>query len=271
MNILAVGDRIDFDFEITGIHSKFANAINFYTDKGMIFVVSKKVGAGPNSIVFDVEKFDDFDKERLFDLNYVKGFVIYDSTFKPLHKNIDIILENLGYIKEYLLKYSSPLSASFILDETRKFFFKGGFNGALIEKLEKYFNRLLEFDFESIDFLKGLGYGLTPQGDDLIEGFLASLYVYEKLFSLNFLEAREVIYRKAQTDNEISNTFLFYTSRGYFYERFKNVLNSVFTGVNIEDSVIRMLSFGETSGADILTGFVKGFEKLLEGGNKLWQ
>jgi hypothetical protein len=32
-----------------------------------------------------------------------------------------------------------------------------------------------------------------------------------------------------------------------------------------------MLSFGETSGADILTGFIKGLEKLLEGGNELWQ
>jgi hypothetical protein len=58
---------------------------------------------------------------------------------------------------------------------------------------------------------------------------------------------------------------------GLFYERFKDVLKALFTGFNLEESILKMLSFGETSGADILTGFIKGLEKLLEGGNELWQ
>ncbi|BAL80840.1 oxamate carbamoyltransferase subunit AllH family protein [Caldisericum exile] len=271
MKVISVGDKIDLEFKILGIHSSFAHAINLYTDSGLVFLVSEDIGAGPNSVVVQSDTIEEIFINELKEALLHHSPVIYDSTFSLPHKDIDFILKNIVKVKNILKQYSQPLSSAFLIDPSRKIYFKGSFNLNLVDKLENYFNRLINFDFSSIHILKGLGYGFTPQGDDLIEGFLSAMYLYERLFEIDLSEIRNTIFILAQTQNEVSNTFLYFTSLGFFYERFKNVLLSLFTGQNLEQSVLKMLSFGETSGADILTGFVKGFEKLLEGGKKLWQ
>jgi hypothetical protein len=53
MKVISVGDKIDLKLKVLGIHSHFNHAINIYTDKGLVFIVSKDVGSGPNSIVLD--------------------------------------------------------------------------------------------------------------------------------------------------------------------------------------------------------------------------
>jgi len=270
MKVISVGDKIELELKVLGVHSYFDHAINLYTDKGLIFIVSRDVGSGPNSIVVDEINLNNFSlvDTSIFDYS---NYSIYNSNFEPLHKNTSVLFNNVEVLKVYLVKYAHPLSSAFLLDSSRKSNFTGLFNSNLANQLEENFARLLEFELDSIDSLKGLGYGFTPQGDDLIEGFVAAIYVYEKLLDLNLLSLRESIYNRALTENKVANTFLYFTSLGLFYERFKNVLEALFTGLNLEESLLKMLSFGETSGADILTGFIKGIEKLLEGGNELWQ
>ncbi|MFU2157548.1 MULTISPECIES: DUF2877 domain-containing protein [Caldisericum] len=271
MKVISVGDKIDLRIEILGVHSSFARAVNLYTNSGIVFLVSKDVGGGPNSIVLQSDLVMNFSLGELREaLSKDKPF-IYDSSFSLPHKDVDLIVRNVEKVKNLLIQHSHPLSSAFIINPSRKVFFEGKFNLNLANELEENFNRLINFDFNSILLLKGLGYGFTPQGDDLIEGFLAALYVYEKLFEIDLSQIRNYIRILAKTQNEVSNTFLNFTSQGFFYERFKNVLESIFTGRNLEIHVLKMLSFGETSGSDILTGFIKGFGKLLEGGNQLWQ
>ncbi|MCI4463594.1 MAG: DUF2877 domain-containing protein [Caldisericum sp.] len=270
MKVISVGDKIDLKLKVLGIHSHFNHAINIYTDKGLVFIVSKDVGSGPNSIVLDENNLNKFTLDDISRFDY-SFYSIYNSSFELFHKDLEVLVNNLKTLKDYLFNYAHPLSAVFLLDSSRKSNFVSLFSLNLANQLEESFNRLLNFDLNAIDSLKGLGYGLTPQGDDLIEGFLAAIYVYEKLLDLNLSSLRKTIYDKALTKNKVANTFLYFTSLGLFYERFKDVLKALFTGFNLEESILKMLSFGETSGADILTGFIKGFEKLLEGGNELWQ
>jgi len=73
--------------------------------------------------------------------------------------------------KNILIDKAPPLSAAFLIDKSRKSNFRTVFEKTLANSLENAFLRLLNLDLSSIDSLKGVGFGLTPQGDDLIDGF----------------------------------------------------------------------------------------------------
>ena len=113
--------------------------------------------------------------------------------------------------------------------------------------------------------MKGSGTGLTPSGDDFITGLLAALYIYENITGISSLKKRQKIYEIAKGENYISNTFLYYAAKGFFFERFKNFVISLFLLDEKEISINTklVLSIGNTSGADIITGFLMTLNKLL--------
>lgn len=274
MKIHSIGDMVDISFLNWGfnIHSSFKEVVNLETQYGIVSFVLKSVGGGPNNIVVDVfdENFKNFvaKKELNFDLSNVP---IYDSTFYLCRVDKVFLIDNIKKLEDIVIDESNPKSAAFLLDEKRLENFKTPLEINLVRKIQMGFQKLLNFDISAVETLKGLGYGLTPQGDDLIDGFLASLFFYESCFNVSTNAIRKEIYKTALTNNKLSNTFLYYTSQGLFYERFKNVLLSLVSGENIEPVAKTMLAFGETSGADILTGFLKGIKILLEGGRALCQ
>lgn len=268
MKVFSVGDKLEKKFNIKGVHSCFEHAVNIITDIGLVSIVSKEIGGGPNNIV--VEEIDTFNDLNSFDtlIEQIFDAPVYVSTLDFLPITSDLLSHNLKVLKNILIEEAPPLSAVFLVDKKRKNNFETIFEKTLAESLEKAFHRLLSFDLNSLYSLKGIGFGLTPQGDDLIDGFLAAIYLYERLSAVNTESLRSLIFESSKTSNLISTTFLYFTAHGFFYERFKNVILSVISGNGIEKSVNSMLSFGETSGADILTGFEMGLEVLMEGGMK---
>lgn len=274
MKIFSIGDMVNISFLdwSFSIHSVFKEVINLETQYGIVSFVLKSIGGGPNNIVVDslYENFDSFvfKKEIKFDLSNVP---MYDSTFHFCNADKIYLMNNIYKLEYILINESNSKSAAFLLDEKRLENFKTPLEINLARRIQIGFQKLLNFDISAVETLKGLGYGLTPQGDDLIDGFIAALFFYETCFNISTYKLRKEIYMLALTNNKLSNTFLYYTSRGLFYERFKNVLLSLVSGENIEHTVKSMLAFGETSGADILTGFLKGIKILLEGGSALCQ
>lgn len=266
MKVISVGDKIEKKFNIIGVHSCFEHAININTDIGLVSVVAKEIGGGPNNIVVEqIGTFNDLDSfDTLIDQIFYAP--VYVSTLDFLPINSDSLSCNLIALKNILIDKAPPLSAAFLIDKSRKSNFRTVFEKTLANSLENAFLRLLNLDLSSIDALKGVGFGLTPQGDDLIDGFLAAIYLYERLSGVNTEPLRYLIFESSKTSNLISKTFLYFTAHGFFYERFKNVILSLLSGKEIEKNVSNMLSFGETSGADILTGFEMGLEVLMEGG-----
>lgn len=120
---------------------------------------------------------------------------------------------------------------------------------------------------EGVGLLKGVGFGLTPQGDDLISGTLVAIYVYGLMEQLSTESLRHEIYERARTSNEISNSFLYYASLGRVYEKFRDVLDALARdSVRIHDAASRFQGIGETSGADVSTGFIVSMKKFYRGG-----
>jgi hypothetical protein len=114
--------------------------------------------------------------------------------------------------------------------------------------------RLATGDPDSVDALLGLGPGLTPLGDDVLCGWLATAVAHrhpalDDVRSTVALEAR----RRTTT---LSTTLLSCASRGEGVPEFRALLSGVASqnAAAVEQSVELVLRVGETSGEGILLG-----------------
>lgn len=104
--------------------------------------------------------------------------------------------------------------------------------------------------------LAGLGAGLTPSGDDVLVGILISLSV---LPDDGQHEIRDAIVSAASgRTTRISEAYLAAAARGEAGEAWHTLLRSLkeSNDAEIQSATRRVMAFGETSGADMLTGFV---------------
>lgn len=93
-----------------------------------------------------------------------------------------------------------------------------------------------------VDALIGAGPGLTPQGDDVLIGFVAG----RVLFHDDVMTARRILLASTGKTTALSETLLLHAARGELPEQAHDLLA---TGV-----ADRLLSFGHSSGKAILLG-----------------
>ncbi|MCD6168312.1 MAG: DUF2877 domain-containing protein [Caldisericia bacterium] len=276
LELLSIGDRLHIgNYKL---HSRFKRVVNFVKDGYLASVVTEEVGGGPVNIVI-----------RGFPINCVKtlsvgdGFIIVNESRFEINKNlvysskIDFSLEfsmdrykkNLNTLRDLLIFHSPERSLSFLLDKRREGYFKSEFERTFVRRIKKGADELFSGRVESgINLLKGVGYGLTPSGDDFISGVLSGLYILENLFNYDLTTVRAKIYKLSKTHNLISSSFLYFSSRGEFFERAKNLIISIIykSPRDVEEYFFKLMGVGDTSGSDIGTGL---FMTLMKGG-EVW-
>ncbi len=112
--------------------------------------------------------------------------------------------------------------------------------------------------------LLGLGTGLTPSGDDLVAGILASLVWQSNLGAIPAPFAKHLVesVREAAPGktNHISARLLHHAGDGLLYAPAMELGAALLLGAT--DSIIaparRLLSIGHSSGADLATGLLTG-------------
>jgi len=138
--------------------------------------------------------------------------------------------------------------------------------GGLAEALTQRDRRRLKVVTSS---LAGLGPGLTPAGDDFIAGVLLALALVREQrgdAALNEI-ATLLVETAAPRTHEISAAYLRAAYDGQVGERWHPLLAALAAGdgAQITAAAAPVLATGETSGADMLAGFVVGIGAL-EGG-----
>lgn len=118
---------------------------------------------------------------------------------------------------------------------------------------------------EAAGRLAGLGPGLTPSGDDVLAGAMLALTLVR---SPQPTRLREVILRAVgERTTRVSGAYLQAASRGEAGEAWhalRDALAPQTAGPGALDSAARrVMAFGETSGADMLAGFVLGLRALM--------
>ncbi len=272
LQIISVGNSVPVKDTWFTIHSAFQHAVNLLCPEGIVSLVSKEIGGGPNNIVLSGVDFLQLKSAKIEQGNLILDGAkaplseakLYNST---LHLN-DIsktdFLSGLQIFERILIRDAHPLSSAFLLDRKREKHFIMPFEKNLRDRLKSGVDKMLDGELSAIKEIRGLGFGFTPQGDDIINGMLSALYVYQLLTGRSTTERREKIYSLAKGKNIITNTFLYFASKGKFFERFKLLIYSLFKDENsIISATRRLLAIGATSGADIGTGFILTSKKYL--------
>jgi uncharacterized protein DUF2877 len=143
--------------------------------------------------------------------------------------------------------------------------------GGLAESLAQRDRRRLKVVTSS---LAGLGPGLTPAGDDFLAGVLLALaLVREQRGDAGLNEiATLLVETAAPRTHEISGAYLRAAYDGQVGERWHPLLAALAAGdgAQIAAAAAPVLATGETSGADMLAGFLVGIGAL-QGGAAAWR
>lgn len=111
--------------------------------------------------------------------------------------------------------------------------------------------------------LVGLGIGLTPSGDDMLTGLLATVQLVPALAPL--LEPLEAgIEPQLSGTTDVSRQFLTAALEGRFHRDVADAARAIATSpYPTEPALSRLLGLGSTSGSDTLIGILCGFSSLM--------
>ncbi len=144
--------------------------------------------------------------------------------------------------------------------------------GGLVESLARRNRRSLKVVASS---LAGLGPGLTPAGDDFLAGMLLALaLVREHHPDAELAElATLLLDTAAPRTHEISAAYLRSAHAGETSERWHPLLAALSTGdlEAVRAAAGAVMEAGETSGADMLAGFIAAMNAVHGGSPDLWQ
>ena len=261
------------------VHSRFNDVVNFCSGSSFIFIVANSIGDGPFNIVVEGASFTELENLVIakdhFLLNEEKIFFEtskkYDSKIKVTDFDEKKFWQNLDHFEKTLIENSPDKSLTFLLDENRKKNFKSSYEIELVRRFNSALECFTSSNFvEGVKLIKGIGFGLTPSGDDFISGFLIALNVIQKLEKVDYSNLITHIYEAAKGNNAFTNAFLLAAKNGSLFDKFKNLIHSIlYSGQNeILENTRTLISFGETSGADQGVGFLFGIKRNFNDGNR---
>ena len=269
MKILGYGDRIPRGS--FALHSAFDNALNFRGSKGfMVSLVSRKTGNGPLNVVLKhlprgarrlkVTKLALYIDENRLEVAPEKN---YDSSVPRLPLDPAPLKENLYTLRDFLGHNAPAKSMCFLFSFSAENSFKTVFERTMLESMKKGAALIEAGDYaRGARSLRGLGFGLTPSGDDFLCGFLTGLNFVEANLPADLAVIKDTVYENAVTRNLISGSFTYCAYNGRVNEKTGKLLAALagFDDKRLILAVKASLRNGHTSGADFCAGLIYGCE-----------
>jgi hypothetical protein len=280
--------------EVGKIHSIYSRTINFLDNKDNMYTIgSKNIDNSPFTLRIDNRNisFEDLDLEegnRLFKID--NSLIIEDKVRIDLGSNCilwnpnvekrrdlnrNLIMENIGYFDDFILKKGSNGGCRYFYLENHlkvKTHIPGLIEKELSRRIEVFLDALKDgnIDEVKINSLIGFGIGLTPSGDDFLTGFLSVLNIISTDYSnkikrklINLIDIDKI----ATTD--VSKQMLSITLRGESREYILNFINA-FLDEDKKQFLLfleRLLNIGSSSGTDLAVGVVTAFILLINNFN----
>lgn len=253
------------------VHSRFKQVVNFVSGNHLVAVVHPLVGGGPFNLVVDgvdvmvlnhlTIKDDSFSlNDEIIPFDASKK---YDSEIELNGFDEQLFKANLHFLEETLVQHAPDKSLAFLLDETRRHYLKTSYEMELVRRFDAAMKCFNSSDTtRAVRLIKGVGFGLTPSGDDFIAGWLQALNLTGKIFQTDPSAVINKVYRESQSNNILTDSFLFASSNGWLSETFKSLILSLLTKdkKEIHGTGRIVMSHGSTSGADWCVGFMFGLK-----------
>ncbi len=274
IEIVSIGDRI-FPGEYT-LHSRFRRVVNFTDGEKLIALVTGEVGSGPVNIVAN-----DLDPGLIEELRIYPGTITINGEPYPFDRRLifhshpgtgpidnQCLTRNLRTFEAALLELSPPGSLAFLIDRKREANFTSSFEKGFVERVKEGTQTIFSGTdritpdakdiISGVKKIKGLGFGLTPSGDDFIAGLLVALNLIELIDGINRAKLREEIVKVSRSGNLLSNSFISLAGDGYLFEGFKDLLSALIEGdkAGIRARTETLISLGSSSGSDMAIGFL---------------
>lgn len=255
MTLVSIGDQVAEG--TCRFHSRFKRAVNFTQGDRLVSIVDEAIGDGPLNIV--IRDFDAGQTQNPLEISAEEiAFEGRQFPFTPRHRYCSTLdgklgprfHDNLAFFGELLTKTSHPKSLAFLLDARRTENLHSGFERMLAAQVKRSVDEIFHGDrLNGVRTLCGCGIGLTPSGDDFIAGHLIGLNVRG--------ETADEVFEAARSNNIFSNTFLDLARQGQLFGRMKNLILALMHGSQeaVRECTERLFAVGETSGADLGTGF----------------
>lgn len=115
--------------------------------------------------------------------------------------------------------------------------------------------------------LIGFGRGLTPDGDDYLLGYIASLWRWRNTprVATHYVRLCRGVAEQLERTNDISRQYLSRGVQGHFSEPICELIQALATAKShsaISTAASRVMQFGASSGVDCLAGFLHGLRTL---------
>ncbi len=251
------------------LHSRFSHAINWMNSEGeMVTFLSEDLPNGPNTLIVDIESFDDWALNESvmltqsaqglslsntnINLSIQEDLQLWQSELPKLSKvNNDEILA----IHQFLSLHNGDLQEIekqiyYKLDDNHK---------ALCKAIDaKNYANVIECIQANI----GLGLGLTPSGDDRLVGFLLGCFIQSRR-NIDLLEAiQKAIAISHDRTNDISYAMLKCAAEGRFNEWLMDLSEVICHHDQnaLNDAIENVFSIGSRSGGDMLKGLALSLE-----------
>jgi hypothetical protein len=103
--------------------------------------------------------------------------------------------------------------------------------------------------------------GFTPAGDDFNIGLLLGMGIRQMTEKKELSKIKDSIYTLARGKSLPVNTFLYQAYHGFYNFAWKMLIYAVFSEKHdLSSDMQNVLTFGASSGADTITGFVSAWD-----------
>ncbi|MBU1239100.1 DUF2877 domain-containing protein [Myxococcota bacterium] len=265
MKIAALGDNVPLG--TYHFHSRFTHVVNYQNDNGIIsFVDSAKDLSGRTLLVSVLPRGEEpvvvFSSHVLVAKRHLStgDACQYDSSFEGFAPELS--LESFVHAMKRVLRTNAPeLSLAVLYDSGHEVAFTSSFEKAVLARFKKAFASMGGGDVvDCVDQFKGVGFGLTPSGDDFITGLLYALSSLAPEGAL--LALKKTILERVQSCTALSFQFMSDAAAGIYPQDIKSLFLCAQSGDDngVGRHLQDILSHGHSSGADTIAGMVAGFE-----------
>ncbi len=272
IRLLSIGDGISPG--IYSLHSRFRRVINYVNDHDtLISITDETISPGPFHIIIHPFESDALIENDVLEITLEECIIgqirmlidaekLYDSRLQTGPIDLKLLESNLSGFKEALIIQAPDNSLAFLLNARREALTRWNFEKNVLMQICSGVDLLFEGKTSAaIQKMNGVGFGLTPSGDDFLIGFLWGLYLIERIYGEDYQKLRDDIYHRSSQTNRIARQLLYAAWKGMFQESVKLFFFSLLHGDIHKDKTVLQgfLSVGHTSGSDMGTGFLMAF------------
>ncbi len=249
VNVTRCGNRAFASGEGIPLHQS-RRALNLQFGRKVVTVQTGTGVLSPSSIIIDLPGLPDVE-EAYFegDVMSTDAFEVKIGSFEDLHfrsSSCINILNAARSLRPWIHPYDHSIAKAMLIHLYDLDVSSRGLEKDMVKRQERVL-RESETLPEMVQHLMGIGYGLTPSGDDFILGILAVLSLQGRDLS----DFRMIIH---EYENPFSRTILEDACEGCFSEPLLELMNCLATGACPPGAVEALLRVGSTSGCDTLAG-----------------